>query len=460
MKKLKSILQCIPKAFVLLGKALKNSKRDFWISIQVLFWISLALSIPFYFVEHTAQPDEYQNWWQAFVWTITRYIGDPGHFAGNGPITLTGRFIDTFIGILKILIYAVPAGIVAKSYREEMEADKKSRHLQECREKIRKSFKRVRNTDTKYRVVPRNISVASLSVKNNLTENDIIETVAKYKEFRLRNLADAQPRSEHPQDRMAVELMPFSEKTVEGVSIERTSYGIKINRHSNVTIIAPTADRENSIGPFAYYLAQFGGFNIVSRLLADDNHDRISYLTIEEKEPALEDFINDIKGLSTSDKNWNIIVSATKKAPTAQVHFAHNNSEGKAITTINEATLQQLYDNLSSKLKSQHNIDSDMDNSAFLSIGEKSIAVMTGAGNINNAFIMRLSYSFITWTDRWTDIIVDMAETIRDRIESPERQQLLKIGTETRKETEKLWKKKGVGFGDGKIEVKTPTGSK
>jgi hypothetical protein len=50
MKKLKSILQCIPKAFVLLGKALKNSKRDFWISIQVLFWISLALSIPFYFV--------------------------------------------------------------------------------------------------------------------------------------------------------------------------------------------------------------------------------------------------------------------------------------------------------------------------------------------------------------------------------------------------------------------------
>ena len=73
---------------------------------------------------------------------------------------------------------------------------------------------------------------------------------------------------------------------------------------------------------------------------------------------------------------------------------------------------------------------------------------------------MRLSYSFITWTDRWTDIIVDMSETIRDCIESPERQQLLKIGTETRKETEKLWKKKGVGFGDGNIEMKTPTGSK
>lgn len=458
MEKLRQFLRRIPKSFELFWGTLKNAQRDFWNSVFVLFWVSLVLSFLFFFVEHAAQPDEYRNWWQAFVWTITRYIGDPGRFAGNGPITLTGRCIDMVIAILQILIFAILTGYVADSYRDA----KRQNYLQECREKIRKSFKRVRNTDTKYRVVPRNISVVSLSVKNNLTENDIIETVAKYKEFRLRNLGDAQPRSEHPQDRLAVELMPFDEKTVDGFSIEKTSYGIKINRHSNVTIVAPTADRENSIGPFAYYLAQFGGFNLVSRLLVDDSHDRISYLTIEDKhnEPALDDYINDIKGLSTSDKNWNIIVSATKKAPTAQVHFAHNNSEGKAITTINEATLQQLYDNLSSKLKSQHNIDSDMDNSSFLPIGDNSIAVVAGAGNINNAFIMRLSYRFITWTDRWTDIIVDMAETIRNCIESTERQQLLKIGTETRKETEKLWKKNGIGFGEGDIEMKTHTDSK
>lgn len=101
-----------------------------------------------------------------------------------------------------------------------------------------------------------------------------------------------------------------------------------------------------------------------------------------------------------------------------------------------------------------------MDNSSFLPIGDNSIAVVAGAGNINNAFIMRLSYRFITWTDRWTDIIVDMAETIRNCIESTERQQLLKIGTETRKETEKLWKKNGIGFGEGDIEMKTHTDSK
>ena len=448
MKKLKSIFQSIPKAFVLFGKALKNSKHDFWISIQVLFWVSLALSFLFYVVEHAAQPEEYRNWWQAFIWIITRYIGDPGHFAVNGPITLTGRYIDTFIGILKILIYAVPAGIVAKSYREEMELDKKSSRLKECREKIWKSFKRIRNIDTNYQVVPRNISVASLSVKNNLTENDIIETVGKYKEFRLRNLGDAQPRSEHPHDRLAVELMPFNDKTLEGLPIVKTSYGIKIDRKSNVTIVAPTADRDNSIGPFAYYLAQFGGFNLVSRLFVEEGQDRISYIAVVEREPALVDFINDIKELSTNSEKWNIIVSATKKAPLTQVHFVYHDKDGKATTTINEATLNQLYTSLSNTLKSKYNIVSDIDNSEFFPIGSSNIAVVAGAGSANNAFIMHLSHSFITWTDRWTNIIVDMAEAIRGSMEKSERQQLYKKGSFTREEIEKVWKKKGIGFGE------------
>lgn len=459
MKKLKSILQCIPKAFVLLGKALKNSKRDFWISIQVLFWISLALSIPFYFVEHTAQPDEYQNWWQAFVWTITRYIGDPGHFAGNGPITLTGRFIDTFIGILKILIYAVPAGIVANGFRKAMEDERKEKHLQECREKILKSFKRVRNPETGYRVVPRNVSPASLAVKRNMTENDIIETVGKFDEFKLRNVADAQTRSEHPQDRLVVELLPLQEKTVDGYNIEQKSYGVKINRQSNITIVAPTADLENSIGHFAYYLAQFGGFNLIIRLFVTDIDDRISYLTVEGKESKWEkplaDFIRDIKDLSASKDSWNIIVSATKKAPEAQVHLAHKNKAGESATILNEEQLLKMFADLSEELQINYEIHTEMDNSDFLPVGKKNISVVAGGGNTNNAFLMRLSYSLITWTDHWTPIIVDMAEVIRNNLERSERQQLYAKNSESREGVESLWKKKGIGLGEGEFLLNT-----
>lgn len=65
-------------AFVLFGRAFKNAKADFWVSIQVLLVATVVLALLFYFVEHDAQPEEYQNPWDAFVWAITRYIGDPG----------------------------------------------------------------------------------------------------------------------------------------------------------------------------------------------------------------------------------------------------------------------------------------------------------------------------------------------------------------------------------------------
>lgn len=76
-------------SFILFGRAFKNARKDFWVSIQVLFWVTVLLAIAFYFVEHVAQPDEYGNPWDAFVWAVTRYIGDPGNFAGKGNCSTT-----------------------------------------------------------------------------------------------------------------------------------------------------------------------------------------------------------------------------------------------------------------------------------------------------------------------------------------------------------------------------------
>ena len=170
-------------SFVLFGRAFKNAKNDFWVSIQVLLVATFVLALLFYFVEHTAQPEEYKNPWDAFVWAITRYIGDPGHFAGKGPVTLTGRYIDTFIGILKILIFAVPAGLVANGFRQTMADDKRKRHLEECRMKIRKSFRRILNKKTQYRVIPRRMPIITLQAKKGMNEKDIIDTVTKYDAF-------------------------------------------------------------------------------------------------------------------------------------------------------------------------------------------------------------------------------------------------------------------------------------
>ena len=453
----KNVLNSIPKAFVLFGRAFKNAKKDFWISIQVLFWVSLVLSIVFYFVEHAAQPEEYPNWWQAFVWTVTRYIGDPGHFSGNGPTTLVGRHIDSIIGILKILIFAVPAGLVANGFRKAMEDDRKEKHLQECREKIQKSFRRHLTKKTKIRIPSRYVSVMTLQAKKGMSESDVIETVSAFDEFRLRNLASTQIMEEHPQDRLVIELIPIFKKTVDGFTIERTDYGIKIDRQSNVTIVAPTAGTGASISQIAFYLAQFGGFNLISREFIQDVDEPVSYLTLdgEEKdwdksleafvrEEPLKAFVTDLMELSKGTEKWNIVVAASDNIHPTQLHFIHNTFKNCKVpkTTLDEAKLMTMYDEFKEKMRSKHGLDSDMDEQ-YGAVGDKNIAVIAGAGSTNNAFIFRMSYSVITWSESWTPVIMDVAMVFKQHLEAPDRLKFEKLAS---------WETKGWGQGEGGIQ--------
>ena len=437
-------------SFVLFGRAFKNAKNDFWVSIQVLLVATFVLALLFYFVEHTAQPEEYKNPWDAFVWAITRYIGDPGHFAGKGPITLTGRYIDTFIGILKILIFAVPAGLVANGFRQAMADDKRKRHLEECRMKIRKSFRRILNKKTQYRVIPRRMPIITLQAKKGMNEKDIIDTVTKYDEFCLRNLATSQTAAEHPQDRLVIEMLPLDLQTVDGFDIVRTSYGVKINRNSNITIISPTAASENSIGHFAYYLAQFGGFNYVSREFITDVDEPVSYYTIDGKENEwelpLKDFVNDIKAMSLSNEKWNIVLVSSDNVYDTQFHFVHraNEKSGLSQTTLDEERFNVFYSAMAEKMHEEFEYLSDLDDK-YRPIGKKSIGVITGGGTTNNAFTLRVSYSVTTWTASALPIVVEMAKVIKQHLESPEHNQFVEHPS---------WKEKGCGYGKNEDEDK------
>lgn len=431
-------------SFILFGRAFKNAKNDFWVSIQVLFFVTIGLSFLFWWVEGIAQPDVYggvSGLFQSFVWAVTRYIGDPGKFAGSGPVTLAGRWIDTAIGILKILIFAVPAGLVANGFRKAMEDDKRSRHLEECRERIKKSFRRVLNKSTHYRVPPRNVSVVTLQAKKGMTENDIIDTVTKFPEFRLRNLATSQTHSEHPQDRLVIEMLPLSKRTVDGFEIEKTGYGVKINRKSNVTIVAPTSGTECSIGSFAFYVAQFGCFNFVSREYVQDVDDPVSYFTInDETEKNVAEFIKDVNSLSKGKGHWNIILISSDNVHDTQIHLIHKVKQGGEIvpTTLNEEQFMQFYSQMSEFLHENHQLECDLDEK-YKPVGPKNIGVIVGGGKDNNCFTLRISYSVTTWIDTYSPVVLDIAKTIKQNLEADGRREFVEHPG---------WKDKGCGYGN------------
>lgn len=420
-------------SFVLFGRAFKNARKDFWVSIQVLVVATIVLAILFYIVEHMAQPEEYSNPWDAFVWAITRYIGDPGKFAGAGPVTLVGRWIDTAIGILKILIFAVPAGLVANGFRKAMDDDKRQCQLVTYSERLKKAFRRKQCRYTRYKVVPRFVSIVDIQASQRMDTKDILDTIDFCKDFRLRNLATTQHQGEHAHDRLVVEHF-----SLEG----QTSYGCKIDRGSNVTIVSTSSVSEAGIGHFSYYLALYGGFNYISKEFEQNPDEPRSYYLIgdEKGEEPLAEFLADLKALTRGENKWAVMMLSASGAeepqhPT-QFHFIHNvqmKLEVQPTTTIKEEQFKQLYQMLSTMLQDEFQLSSDLDD-LYLPVGKKNITMQIGGGKECNAFTMRTAFSVTEWDDRDIAIVRKMAEVIKMQLENKTI------------EEDKSWKEAAMGF--------------
>ena len=421
--------------------AFMNTRRQIYVSGIFLVAITCVLTVFLYLAESRVDPNF--SFWDAFIWPYEKYLGDPGKVVDDPLISPIGKLIATLVGIMGVAIFAVPAGLIGSGLTDAMDEEKREKELEEFRARMRKSFRRVLNKKTQYRVVPRRVPVISLQAKKGMSEKDIIDTVSKFKEFRLRNLAASQVVSEHPQDRLVIELLPLDEQTVDGYIIEHTDYGIKIDRDSNVTIITPSAATENSIGHVGYYLAQFGGFNYVSREFVTDVDEPVSYYKIEgerkEWEKPLQKFFDDIKPLSEDSQHWNIILVSSDNVYETQFHFVHRAKEetGLPHTTLDEDRFLEFYAAFSEKMKAEYEYLSDMDQE-YKPVGNKNIGVIAGGGTKNNAFTLRISYSVTTWSSSSAPIIVDMAKVIKQYLEKPERSTF---------EDDPSWKDVGCGYG-------------
>ena len=424
--------------------AFMNTRRQICVSGIFLVVITFLLTVGLYLAESSVDPNF--GFWDAFIWPYEKYLGDPGKIVDDPLISPIGKFIATLVGIMGVAIFAVPAGLIGSGLTDAMDEEKREKELDEYRVRIRKSFRRVFNKKTGYRVAPRRVPVISLQAKKGMSEKDIIDTVSKFKEFRLRNLATSQVASEYPQDRLVIEMLPLDEQTVDGYTIEQTDYGIKIDRDSNVTIITPSSASENSIGHIGYYLAQFGGFNYVSRVFVTDVDEPVSYYKIEgerEKwEEPLQTFVDDITKLPKNNQHWNIILVSSDNVYDTQFHFVHHAKENTGLpqTTLDEDRFLEFYAAFSEKMKAEYEYLSDMDE-AYKPVGNKNIGVITGGGTKNNAFTLRISYSVTTWSSSSAPIIVDMAKVIKQHLEKPERSTF---------KDDPSWKDVGCGYGTNK----------
>lgn len=335
------------KGFYFFYKGLQYANAQMWVSLQVLVVLTGVLAVVLYFVEHTAQPDVYTNLWDSVVWSFMAYLGNPGKFACGDPITFAGRIIWIIISLLKIALFAVPAGLIANGFRHAMAEDEHKAKLNKFRMRLQKSFspslarrvndyRREKGLEGKFYMAPLCEPIAELQVKYHLDTKDILEACETFPEFCMANMASIQTEVENPVDRLVVLNRCLN-----------TSYGCCIDRGSKVTIVVTSAHVELATEWFGYYLAQFGGFNFICRSLESDAEKSSSYYNMQDNpdDKQQQDFYRDLKQLSQGDGHWNIYllhqVTNINKAGN-HIHFASSMREGKEPTIVDSQKYQAL----------------------------------------------------------------------------------------------------------------------
>ncbi|AFZ43102.1 Ion transport protein [Halothece sp. PCC 7418] len=109
----------------ILVRVLRLKQEELILSLFVLSILLAIASSLIYFAEHNAQPEAFSSipeamWWGTITLTTVGY-GDVY------PITLIGRMLGAILAILGIGLFALPAGILASGFSEELQARKAKR---------------------------------------------------------------------------------------------------------------------------------------------------------------------------------------------------------------------------------------------------------------------------------------------------------------------------------------------
>lgn len=430
-------------------KGLKAAKDDMWASLQVLVIATFVLGTIFYFVEHSAQPDVYANWYDPYVWGFMSYLGNPGKFSPGEPITVVGRFIAIIISVIKILIFAVPAGLVANGFRAAMAQEKRNEKLKKFRTRMRKAFRRRANKTLReylnslpdkggekfkqLNFVPRRCTVARLQVRQGMNMQDIIDTAMKFPEFRLKSLASAMDEEEMVDDRLVVEMAPINRP-----------YGCCINRNSRVTIVSTSGFDEVGTSWFTYYLAKFGGFNYISKEVEVDPDELDSFFNLTpeplyDKKPRSEyesdqkankkkleilmhkqinreAFLEDLDKLAGGiDSPWVIVFTEHIKnnSNNTDFHFCNNNKQGDHSTIKDAETYEQLFSTFCDVMKNEMQLEAikttrypNLKNNLLYRLeNRESFPVFDG-------FVLRPSSHLMSFDSRCLLVAFRMAQTI------------------------------------------------
>lgn len=118
----------------MIGNVFRSKREELIITLMLIFFLIIIVSSVMFYVEHETQPDKFSSipetmWWSVATLTTVGY-GDVY------PITTLGKTLASIIALLGIGMVALPAGILASGFSEELRKTKEHKHCPHCGKEI------------------------------------------------------------------------------------------------------------------------------------------------------------------------------------------------------------------------------------------------------------------------------------------------------------------------------------
>ena len=235
--------------------AIKNKGKELILSMQVVVFLTVILSAILYHIEFTVQPENFGDIVDAFIWSLSKFIGGVGGYGDFEPITFWGQVMATIVGLLGIALFAVPAGIIGAGFVEEIEAIKSDEDLVKKNRLLLDTFKFDHLGSHK-------------RAKKHIGLEHIRRKILKESDIERRLLLNKEDLTRIAREGHGIKLRTFNEKGIDIPIVEafeeNTIYGTLIDKKSNITIVSPVSCNQAFLGHFSYSIAEYLNCNYIS----------------------------------------------------------------------------------------------------------------------------------------------------------------------------------------------------
>ncbi len=245
-------------AFRGVSEAFNSRKDEILVTLLAVILLSLTLSAVMYHAEIAVGSNSFKDIMEVFIWSLGKYTGDYGAIADAAPLSSMGKFIATCNGLLGIALFAIPAGLLASAFIDQLADQRKAKEIKERFNVIANYFDKSTGGGKhfKFTAKSRFFSFDSLQAKFIFSDEQLFEAIRESPRLRFRAM------------KSSPEILYNDIRIVECFKIN-CSYGHKSTKaQSRMLVVNPVGEVERGISHFARTIGDSLDVNLVSREIA------------------------------------------------------------------------------------------------------------------------------------------------------------------------------------------------